>query len=102
MNLILLEENRENEMIRIETQKMIIQKLLDNAIKKRNFNMRDLVLRKALGNKVDCSAGKLEPTQERPCRILGLTLGEIYNLEDMERKKEDLSQNANHLRKYYI
>lgn len=59
-----------------------------------------MVLKKILGNNLECKADKLALTWEGPYKILELTSREAYKLENLEGKEEDLSWNIDHLKKY--
>lgn len=49
-DLILVEEKRENSLIRIEAQKRIVQKQYNISMKHKNFNVGDWDLHKAFNN----------------------------------------------------
>ena len=55
-------------------------------MKRREFSVGDLVLRKAVGNTRDINTRKLAPTCEGPYRITAIASAGAYYLEDLDEK----------------
>ena len=66
-------------------QQMLAQGYNRN-VKPRKFVAGDLVLRKAVGNMKDKSAGKLALNWEEPYQVMAVVGTGIYYLKDMEEK----------------
>lgn len=100
-NFLLTKENRENALIQIESQKIMVHKTYNNCVKYKNVNVVVWILYKAMGNKVETTYVKFLKTQEGPYHIYEITLGGLYQIES-QRRKEELSWNGEHLKKYYM
>ena len=55
-------------------------------MKRREFSVGDLLLRKAIGNARDASTRKLAPTWEGPYRITAIAGAGAYYLEDLDAR----------------
>lgn len=82
-------------------KKIIIKKSYNRFVKHSNFNIRDWILRRALGNKVKATHGKFDTTWEDPYQIYDITPGESYRIES-NSIMEKLSWNGKYLKKYYV
>ena len=67
----------------------------------RDFQVRDLVLRKVMGATRDPTQGKLDPNWEGPYRVALWQRKGTYHLETLEGQKLPHPWNTKHLRKYY-
>lgn len=52
--------------------------------KRRSFELVNLMLRKALGNKVESNAGKQAATWEGTYKVMGVIPGVPYRLENLD------------------
>ena len=59
------------------------------------------MLRKALGNARDASAGKLAPNWEGPYMITAIVRARAYYLEDMDERPLLCPWNVQNLRRFY-
>ena len=55
-------------------------------VRKREFEARDLVLRKVVGNTRDVNVGKLALTWEGPYRVTAIASAGAYYLEDLDER----------------
>uniref|UniRef100_A0A2N9FAE8 RNA-directed DNA polymerase n=1 Tax=Fagus sylvatica TaxID=28930 RepID=A0A2N9FAE8_FAGSY len=81
--LDLLEERREQAMIRLASYQQQLKKGYNKNIRPRSFQQGDLVLRKVLGNTKNPTDGKLGPNWEGPYRVRFVTGTGAYHLEDL-------------------
>ncbi|XP_075080089.1 uncharacterized protein LOC142165431 [Nicotiana tabacum] len=102
INLNLLEENREAVLIRMATQKQIIEQYYNQKAHLRFFKIGDLVLKKVFQSSKAANAGKLSPNWEGPYRIRGIAGEGAYELETMDGKVLPSNWNVVHLKKYYF
>lgn len=65
-DILLIKEKGDNTLIRIEAKKRIVQKSYIRSMKRKNFSLRDWVLHKSLGNKVETTYGNFTTTWEGP------------------------------------
>ncbi|KAL0355487.1 UNVERIFIED_CONTAM: Gag-Pol polyprotein [Sesamum radiatum] len=79
-NLDLIEELREKAFIRMQRYKITMINSYNKRVKARNFQVGDLVLRRADTLKL---VGKLDPTWEGPYKITGIIGRGTYELEDL-------------------
>ncbi|XP_019240976.1 PREDICTED: uncharacterized protein LOC109220962 [Nicotiana attenuata] len=86
MNLDLLEERREAALIRMATQKQIIERYYKRKANPRYFKIWDFVLKKVLQLTKASNAGKLSPNWEGSYRVRGITGKGAYELEAMDGK----------------
>ena len=70
-------------------------------VRHRDFQVRDLVLRKVMGATRDLSQGKLGPNWEGPYRIVSWQRKGTYHLETLDGQKFQHPWNTEHLQKYY-
>uniref|UniRef100_A0A2N9I314 Reverse transcriptase domain-containing protein n=1 Tax=Fagus sylvatica TaxID=28930 RepID=A0A2N9I314_FAGSY len=80
--LDLLEERREQAMIRLASYQQQLKKGYNKNVRPRSFQQGDLVLRKVLGNTKNPNDGKLGPNWEGPYRVDQYGVG-AYHLEDL-------------------
>ena len=100
-SLDLVEERRENEMVQLAYYQHKLKQDYDMNIKPRPLALRDLVLRKVLGNTKNPAWGKLGPNWEGPYRITSLAGIGAYYLEDLDEKSVLHPWNVNNLKRYY-
>ena len=79
----LLEEYRDAAAIRLAEYQQKLARCYNRDVRVREFNARDLVLRRAVRSIRDTNAGKLAQTWERPYRITTIAGVGAYYLEDM-------------------
>nr|XP_009611301.1 uncharacterized protein LOC104104822 [Nicotiana tomentosiformis] len=101
-NLDLLEQRREAALIRMETQKQIIERYYNRKAHLRYFKIRDFVLKKGFQSTKTTGEGKLNPNWERPYKVLGIAGKGAYELETMDGKVLPSRWNVVHLKKYYF
>ena len=70
-------------------------------MRKREFGVGDLVLRRVGGNTRDINAEKLVPTWEGPYRVTTIASARAYYLDDLEEKPLPQPWNAHNLKKFY-
>ena len=70
-------------------------------VKPRQFDIRDLVLRKVTLATRDPTQGKLGPNWEGPYKVIEIYRRGIYHLEAMDERRLPHSWNIEHLKKYY-
>lgn len=81
-----LEECWELANIRLAKYQQNLARRYNKDMKKREFGVGDLVLRKAVGNTRDVSVEKLAPNWEGPYWVTANAEAEAYYLEDMEER----------------
>ena len=81
--LDLLEERKEQAMIRLASYQQQLKKGYNKNVRPRTFQQGDLVLRKVLGSTKNLNDGKLGPNWERPYRVQSVTGIGAYHLEDL-------------------
>ena len=99
--LDLLEEYRDATTIRLAKYQQKLARRYNRDVREREFNARDLVLRKAVGSMRDTNAGKLAQTWEGPYRITVIAGVGAYYLEDMDEIPLPRPWNAYNLKKFY-
>lgn len=99
--LDLLEEYWEVATIRLTEYQQKLARRFNQDIRVREFNARDLVLRKAVGNMRDTNARKLAQTWEGPYRITAIAGAGAYYLEDMDETPLPRPWNIHNLKKFY-
>nr|XP_023900295.1 uncharacterized protein LOC112012148 [Quercus suber] len=97
----LLEERRESTTIRLAEYQQKLGRRYNRDIRRREFRVRDLVLRKVVGNMRDISAGKLAPTWEGPYIVTAIAGAWAYYLKDLDEKPLPRPWNAHNLKKFY-
>ena len=100
-HLDLLEENLDTATIRLAEYQQKLAPRYNQDVRVREFNARDLVLRKAIGSMQDTNAGKLAQTWEGPYRITAIAGVGAYYLEDMNEIPLPQPWNAYDLKKFY-
>lgn len=81
--------------------KQNIPKSYNKSMRYKSFNVWDWNLRKALGNKVETTYKKFIATWKSPYQIYDITIGDSYQIESHGRR-EELSQNGEQLKTYYM
>ncbi|XP_070018828.1 uncharacterized protein [Nicotiana sylvestris] len=101
INLDLLEGRRETTLIRMATQKQVIERYYNRKAHLRYLKIRDFVFKKNQSSKAS-NTGKLSPNWEGPYRIRGIAGKGTYELETMDGKVLPSNWNVVHLKKYYF
>ena len=99
--LDLLEEYRDATTIRLAKYQQKLARRYNRDVRVREFNARDLVLRRAVGSMRDTNAMKLAQTWEKPYRITVFAGVGAYYLEDMNEIPLPQPWNAYNLKKFY-
>ena len=99
--LDLLEERREQAMIRLASYQQQLKKGYNKNVRPRSFQQGDLVLRKVLGNTKNLNDGKLGPNWEGPYLVQSVTGTGAYHLEDLDSIPLPRPWNISNLRKYF-
>ncbi|XP_075099306.1 uncharacterized protein LOC142176130 [Nicotiana tabacum] len=86
INLDLLEERREAALIRMTSQKQVMERYYNRKARLRYFKIGDFVLKKIFQSTRAANAGKLSPTWEGPYKIHGIAGKGAYELETMDDK----------------
>ncbi|KAL0355399.1 UNVERIFIED_CONTAM: hypothetical protein Sradi_3986800 [Sesamum radiatum] len=97
-NLDLIEELREKAFLRVQRYKNIMTSSYNRRVKSRNFQVGDLVLRRADALK---PIGKLDPTWEGPYKVTSVIGKGAYELEDPEGRPLPRPWNVHNLKKYF-
>ena len=72
--------------IRLAEYQQKLARRYDRDVRKREFVVGDLVLRRVVRNTWDFSVGKLTPTWEGPYRVIAITGPGAYYLEDLDER----------------
>ena len=72
---------------RLARYQNLVVKHYNSKVRHRDFQVRDLVLRKVVGATRDPSQGKLSPNWERPYRIASWQRKGTYHLEMLDGRK---------------
>ena len=88
--------------VRLANYQQKICQRYNKGIKNKEFILRDLVLRKVLGNTLDPTMGKLGLTWEGPYRITSIAGVGAYRLEDLDERLVARPWNVFNLKKYYF
>ena len=100
-SLDLIDERRENAMVRLAHYQQKLRQGYDANVKLRPLEPGDLVLRKVVGTAKNPAWGKLGPNWEGPYRItLGAGIG-AYFVEDLDSHVIPRPWNVNNLKRYY-
>jgi hypothetical protein len=99
--LDLLEERREQAMIRPASYQQQLKKGYNKNVRPRSFQQGDLVLRKVLGNTKNLTDGKLGPNWEGPYRVQSVIGVGAYHLENLNSIPQPRPWNVSNLRKYF-
>ncbi|XP_033517180.2 uncharacterized protein [Nicotiana tomentosiformis] len=102
VNLDLTEERRESTLIRMASQKHMIERHYNRKANLRYFKIGGFVLKKVFWSTKEANAGKLSPNWEGPYRVRGIAGKGVYELETMGDKVLPSHWNAVHLKKYYF
>ena len=98
----MLDERREQALIRIAAYQNRATKFWNKHIRERQFKVGDWVLRKVFQNTEESRDGKLSQTFEGPYKVVEITGPGAYRLVDKNGKELLRSWNAIHLKKYYF
>lgn len=79
----------------------LMVKHYNTKVKPRHFQVRDLVLRRAITAMRDLVLGKLGPNWEGHYKIVDYNKKGTYYLETLDERKLHHPWNTKHLRKYY-
>ena len=101
LQLDLLDEVRATTEQRLARYQNLMSKHYNSNVKRRDFQVGDLVLRRVMGAIKDPSRGKLGPNWEGPYRITSWQRKGTYHLETMDGRKVQHPWNTEHLQKYY-
>ena len=96
-----LEEYQEAATIRLAEYQQKLAWRYNQDVKVKEFGVRDLVLRKVVGNMRDSNAGKLAPTWEGPYRVTSIAGAGAYYLEDLDKRPLPRPWNVHNLKKFY-
>ena len=99
--LNLLKERQELATIRLAKYQQKLAQRYNRDVRKREFVVGDLVLRKVVGNTRDVNAGKLAPTWEGPYRVTAIAGARAYYLENLDERPLPRPWNAHNLKKFY-
>ncbi|XP_012850074.1 PREDICTED: uncharacterized protein LOC105969843 [Erythranthe guttata] len=97
-DLDLAEELREQAAIRMEVSKARMKNAYDRKVRKRHFQVGDLVLKQADALK---ATGKMEPNWEGPYVVKKILKGGAYELATATGNKLPRPWNIGHLKKYF-
>ncbi|KAL0400399.1 UNVERIFIED_CONTAM: hypothetical protein Sradi_2383200 [Sesamum radiatum] len=97
-NLDLIEELREKAFLRVQRYKNIMISSYNKRVKSQNFQVGDLVLRRADALK---PIGKLDPTWEGPYKVTSVIGKGAYEQEDPEGRSLPRPWNVHNLKKYF-
>ena len=82
----MLEERRESTTTWLVEYQQKLAWRYNRDVRKREFEARDLVLRKVVGNTRDVNVGKLALTWEGPYRVTAIASAGAYYLEDLDER----------------
>ncbi|XP_070007806.1 uncharacterized protein [Nicotiana sylvestris] len=102
VNLDLLEGRREAALIRMPTQKQVIERYYNRKARLRFFKFGDFVLKKMFQSTKAANSGKQSSTWEGPYRVRNIAGKGAYELETMDDKVLPSHWNAVHLKRYYF
>ena len=100
-SLDLIEEKRENAMVRLAHYQQKLKQGYDANVKLRPLTPGDLVLRKVVGAAKNPAWGKLGPNWEGSYRITSKAGIGAYFLEDLDERVIPRPWNVNNLKRYY-
>ena len=98
MNLDFVEEAREKVVIRAAMYRTRMAKAYNARVKPRNFQVGDLVMRKA---EASGPIGKLDPKWEGPYKVVEVVCAGAYKLQQFDGKNIPRTWNVKNLKKYY-
>ena len=87
LQLDLVDEVRATTEQRLARYQNLMAKHYNNKVRRRDFQVEDLVLRKVMGAARDPSQGKLDPNWKGPYRIASWQRKGTYHLETMDGQK---------------
>ncbi|XP_073136999.1 uncharacterized protein [Henckelia pumila] len=96
-DLDFVEEKREADSIRMEAYKNRIARSYNRRVRRKGFQVGDLVLKRVQ----DVTVGKLDPKWEGPYKMVMRLSSDAYYLEDSKGKMLKRPWSAYNLRKYY-
>jgi hypothetical protein len=99
--LDLLEERREQTMIRLASYQQQLKNGYNKNVRPKSFQQGDLVLRKVLGNTKNLNDRRLGPNWEGPYQVRSVTSVGAYHLEDLNFIPLPWPWNVSNLRKYF-
>ncbi|XP_070032651.1 uncharacterized protein [Nicotiana tomentosiformis] len=86
VNLNLLEERREPALIRMASQKQMIERYYNRKVNLRYFKIGDFILKKVFRSTKAANTGKLSPNWDGPYRVRGIAGKRAYKLETIDGK----------------
>ena len=101
LQLDLVDEFRGIVEQRLTRYQNLMAKHYNSNVRHRDFQVRDLVLRKVMGVAKNPSQGKFGPNWEGLYRITSWQRKGTYHLETLDGRKLQHQWNTEHLRKYY-
>ena len=101
LQLDLVNEIRATTVQRLARYQDFMAKHYNSKVRHRDFQVRDLVLRKVTSTTRDPSLGKLGPNWQGPYRITSWQRKDTYHLETLDGQKMYHPWNTEHLKKYY-
>ncbi|GJT33293.1 reverse transcriptase domain-containing protein [Tanacetum coccineum] len=101
INLDLLEERREQAIIREAKRKARMEKYYNSKVKNTSFKPGDLVYRNNDASRME-NTGKLGPKWEGPYEVTEALEKGAYKLRDRDGKQLPRTWNISNLKKYYI
>ena len=99
--LDLINERRDQALIRIQNYQHAAAKYYNSNVRHRRFKEGDLVLRKVFQNTAERNAGKLGANWEGPYKVIKVVRPGSYQIANMQDVKIQRTWNAMHLKKYY-
>ena len=87
--------------IRLVKYQQKLTRRYNRNVRRREFSVGDLVLRKVVRNTRDVNAGKLALTWEGPYRVTTIASAGAYYLEDLDERPLSRPWNAHNLKKFY-
>ncbi|GKV30474.1 hypothetical protein SLEP1_g39278 [Rubroshorea leprosula] len=100
-NLDLVEEVKEMSRIRNVAHQSRVAKFYNKRVRARQFQVDDLVLRKAGLTNVYSHMGKLAPNWEGPYRVICVKRPRCYQLADLQGRSLPFIWNIHNLRRFY-
>ena len=99
--LNMLEECQESATIWLAEYQQKLAQRYNRDMRRKEFEVGDLVLRKVIGNTQDINVGKLVPTWEGPYIVIAIAGAMAYYLEDLDERPFPRPWNAHNLKKFY-
>ncbi|KAK3015873.1 hypothetical protein RJ639_007817 [Escallonia herrerae] len=100
-NLDLVEEARTQAHVRSVIVKQRVARYYNQKVRSKQFNERDLVLRKLEVSNPKAATGKLSPNWEGPYRVIKVLKTGAYALSTLSGESIPRTWNAKNLRRYY-